>query len=127
VRGPAVHHMTKGLVFVFAGALAFAVVAVTPKPVVSLSNPQFTVSQCETSSMTRTVSATFTLTNQGKALGVVDVSMNVDGSLRVRDEFGIPAESSIQRGLSGVLPDCDVHEYSLHMVTPSGRTHPPYY
>lgn len=117
-RGPAAHHITKGLSILLAGALSFAVLAATPKPSVRLADPQFSISDCEPSTMTRTVNSVFTLTNQGGAAGLVTVHLNIDGSSAAAEDFGVPSGASSQHDLSATVPDCGTHLYTLRMCTP---------
>jgi len=95
---------------ILAGALAFGLLAFIPRPHIILSNGRFSLSECDPSTSSRVVSATFTLTNTGHADGFVDVHLNVDGTSASMNEFGVQAGA-----------DCGAHTYSLRICVPPIR------
>jgi len=115
------HHASKAATVILAGALAFGLLAFIPRPHIILSNGRFSLSECDPSTSSRVVSATFTLTNTGHADGFVDVHLNVDGTSASMNEFGVQAGASTSGDLTSPLADCVAHTYSLRICVPPIR------
>ncbi len=120
-RGPPGHHAFKGLSIVLAGALAFGVFVVAPRPDITLTAAQFQQSDCARATMTRTLTAVFTLRNAGSSDGDVSVHLNMDGSMVQGQDFSVPAQTSVQGQLSAVLNDCATHGYTVTICIPHGK------
>jgi len=120
VGGSSGHHASKAATVILAGALALGVFILTPRPHVFLSNGRFSLSNCDLSTSSQVVRATFTLTNTGHVDGFADVHLNVDGTSATVNEFGVQAGASIPGELTSQLPDCGSHSYSLLLCIPYG-------
>lgn len=119
-RGSPRHQMEMGTAMLLAGGLAIALVILVPPPDVVLSNPQFFPADCDVQYSTRTVTATFTLTNRGAIGAAMEVDLLVDGSTVTSGNlFEVPAKSSVRGTVAGLVHDCESHTYSLWAFYPA--------
>jgi len=89
-----------------------------PRANIRISNVTVTESPCDPTTNTRTATATFDLTNSGGVGGNVYVELYVDGRERVRENFYVPAGSTVRGRLDVFLSDCSYHRYSVVMKMP---------
>jgi len=119
-QGSTRHQMEMGTAMLLAGGLAIALVVLVPPPDVILSSPQFFRADCDVQNDTRTVSATFTLTNRGVIGAAMEVDLLADGStLTSGNLFEVPAKSSVRGTVAGLVHDCGSHTYSLRAFYPA--------